>query len=249
MNHKGMQHLLIIIALLLSAGTAQAVDKSDLPQSIDTGNARLQLCGSVTLRALGLIKFGYAGLYLDQCAQADAVLQGSVAQQYSVLLTRDAEGERLRDMALDSLADNFDQQALAARSEEFNCMTDAYANTPEGSRIDVRFEPARGLRMLVDDAVVADCGGDDEAAGYFSIWFGAEPFNETMRDKLLSQALANAETDNDEAAQGSSAQSSAQSSTQTGSAASSRASARASAQAVAVSPVGHRGAPGGSGSR
>jgi len=240
------KRILLINALLLCATSAQALDKSDLPQRVDTGNTRLQLCGSVTLRALGLIKFGYAGLYLDQCGQADAVLQGSMAQQYSVLLTRDAEGERLRDMALESLADNFDQQSLAARSEVFNCMTNAYANTPEGSRIDVRFEPRRGLRMLVDDELVADCGGSTEAAGYFSIWFGAEPFNETMRDKLLSQALANAATDHDEAAQGSSAQSS----TQSGSAASSRASARpSSTQAVAASPAGHRGAPGGSGLR
>jgi hypothetical protein len=173
-----------------------AVDKSDLPQHIDTGNSQLELCGAVTLRALGLIKFGYAGLYLDHCDEADALLQGSVAQQYSVLLTRDAEGERLRDMAIDSLQDNFDDSALAARRDVFNCMTSAYANTAEGSRIDVRFEPQQGLRMLVDNQVVADCGGSAEAAGYFSIWFGAQPFNETMRDKLLSQAQASAQGDN-----------------------------------------------------
>jgi len=193
--NPGINKHLIMIVLCVFALPSVAVDKSDLPKRIDTGNSQLELCGAVTLRALGLITFGYAGLYLDQCAQANAVLQGSVAQQYSVLLTRDAQGERLRDMAIDSLQDNFDDTELAARRDVFNCMTSAYANTAEGSRIDVRFEPQQGLRMLVDNQVVADCGGSAEAAGYFSIWFGDQPFNETMRDKLLTQAQASAQGD------------------------------------------------------
>lgn len=180
----------MIGALLLCTLCAQAVEKSDLPQRIDTGSAQLELCAAVTLRALGLIKFGYAGLYLHQCDQTDALLQGSVAQQYSVLLTRDADGQRLRKMAIDTLKDNFDDSALAQRQASFDCMTNAYDNTAEGRRIDVRFEPDNGLSMLVDDQLVAHCGGNAEAAGYFSIWFGTEPFNQSMRDQLLSQAEA-----------------------------------------------------------
>lgn len=179
---------LLITGLLCSSLTANAVEKSDLPQRIDTGSNRLQLCAAVTLRALGLIKFGYAGLYLDQCGHADQLLQGNTAQQYSVLLTRDASGERLQDMAIDSLQDNFDDDSLATRQEVFNCMTNAYSNTAEGSRIDVRFDPEHGLSMLVDDQLVANCGGAARSAGYFSIWFGEQPFNASMRDKLIRQA-------------------------------------------------------------
>jgi len=184
--HKFMLCLLLCSMVL----PVLALEKSDLPQRISTASGQLELCGAVTLRALGLIKFGYAGLYLDRCDDAGELLQGSAAQQYSVLLTRDAKGEQLRDMAIDSLQDNFDATALAKRQQVFDCMTSAYNNTEEGSRIDVRYLPQQGLTMLVNGELVADCGGEADAAGYFSIWFGKQPFNETMRDKLLSQALA-----------------------------------------------------------
>lgn len=186
----GLRKSMLCVLLCSMALPALALEKSDLPQRISTASGQLELCGAVTLRALGLFKFGYAGLYLDRCDDADELLQGSAAQQYSVLLTRDAKGEQLRDMAIDSLQDNFDATALAKRQPVFNCMTSAYSNTKEGSRIDVRYLPQQGLSMLVNDELVADCGGETEAAGYFSIWFGDDPFNASMRDKLLSQALA-----------------------------------------------------------
>ena len=185
-----LHQFIFCLLLCCMAQPVLALEKNDLPQHISTASGKLDLCGAVTLRALGLIKFGYAGLYLDRCDDADELLQGSAAQQYSVLLTRDAKGEQLRDMAIDSLQDNFDASTLANLQQVFNCMTSAYNNTEEGSRIDVRYLPQQGLSMLVNGDLVADCGGDAEAAGYFSIWFGDDPFNASMRDKLLSQALA-----------------------------------------------------------
>jgi len=186
----GLRRSMLCLLLCSMALPVLGLEKSDLPQHISTASGELELCGAVTLRALGLIKFGYAGLYLDRCDDADELLQGSAAQQYSVLLTRDAKGEQLRDMAIDSLQDNFDATALANLQQVFNCMTSAYSNTEEGNRIDVRYLPQHGLSMLVNGELVADCGGEAKAAGYFSIWFGDDPFNASMRDKLLSQALA-----------------------------------------------------------
>lgn len=180
------------LALAALATTSIAVADNKLSDTIQIGNQSLQLCGEVTLRALGIFKFGYGGLYLGDCADYKNVT-GDIPKQWSVLLTRDAKGSKLTEIAEDTLADNFSEQALAELDDVFNCMTSAYQDTPDGGQVDVRYLPGTGLQLIRNDEITADCGGDAKAAGYFNIWFGEEPFNDSMKEKIFERSLERTE--------------------------------------------------------
>lgn len=179
--------LLLVICLIVCSSTFVKADETKLPAQITVGNINLELCSEVALRALlGMIKYGYGGLYLADCTDYANVTK-AIPKQWSVLLTRDAKGSKLTEIAENTLDNNFSEQELAKLDEVFNCMTSAYENTPKGYQVDVRYLPNTGLQLLLNNEITADCGGDEEAAGYFRIWFGERPFNDSMKEKIINE--------------------------------------------------------------
>ncbi len=178
---------LIFAAILFSNTSAWSQESNRLEPSLSIEGRTLKLCGEVTLRALGLFKFGYGGLYLADCNDYTRVT-GNVAKQWSVLLTRNAKGSKLSDIADEALEDNFNEQQLAALDSTFSCITDAYRDAAKGSQVDVRYIPGTGLQLLQDQELLADCGGGAGAAEYFRIWFGEKPFNKSLKKRILEQA-------------------------------------------------------------
>ncbi len=179
--------LLLAVSWLLLAGINPAWADNKLAAQVQANDTTLELCAEVALRALGIFKFGYGGLYLADCADYDKVT-GDIPKQWSVLLTRDAKGKKLTEIAEESLEDNFSAEQLAGLEKVFSCMTDAYQDTDDGGQIDVRYLPDTGLQLWRNTELTADCGGDAEAAGYFRIWFGEDPFNSSMKERILEQA-------------------------------------------------------------
>lgn len=195
MLHRTPIHLISAVIGLLSI-TATAQDDKDyrLPVQITAGDSQLQLCGEVALRAvLGIFKYGYGGLYLSKCADYENIT-GDVPKQWSVLLTRNADGETLTDIAEESLEDNFNDEQLAALDNTFSCITSAYTDTSKGGQIDVRYLPGTGLQLWRNEELSADCGGGAGAAEYFRIWFGDDPFNDSLKEDILEQAAAASES-------------------------------------------------------
>ena len=176
-----------LLAPLLLALPA-ATPAQELPSSVDLDETTIQHCGDVKLRVFGgLITIGKAGLYLQDCARTDRIMD-NVPQQFSVLLGRDADGERLTRMARDGLEDNLSESTRQQLDDTFRCMTEAYRDAETGRRYDVRYLPGHGLQLWLDDELLADCPCGPEGAGYFSIWFGNDPFNTKMKQALLQQA-------------------------------------------------------------
>ncbi len=187
---KKINAILIVLAIGLTVCHSSFVkaDESRLPAQITVDNINLELCSEVALRALlGIVKYGYGGLYLADCSDHANVTK-AIPKQWSVLLTRDAKGSKLSEIAESTLEDNFSEEQLTRLDEVFSCMTSAYEDTPKGGQVDVRYLPNTGLQLLRDNEITADCGGNHEAAGYFRIWFGEEPFNDAMKAKVIDQA-------------------------------------------------------------
>ena len=187
---KKINTILMVLAICLAihASPSLRADETKLPAQITAGDVSLELCGEVALRALlGIVKYGYGGLYLVDCTDYANVTE-AIPKQWSVLLTRDAKGSKLTEIAKDTLDDNYNEEELTQLDEVFNCMTSAYQDTSKGGQVDVRYLPNTGLQLIHNNEITADCGGDAKAAGYFRIWFGEEPFNNSMKEKILEQA-------------------------------------------------------------
>lgn len=187
-----MKFFTSMVWVMLAMTSAYAQDAEKLPPSVESSAGELYLCSEITLRVMGMFTIGDAGLYLSECSDYKHVTY-DVAQQYSVYFNRDAKAGKLRELAVDSLDDNFTEAELAELNDIFACVYDAYQDTAKGSRVDTRYLPGEGLSLIQDDEVLAMCGDNPAGAGYFRIWFGQDPFNDKLRSSLLNGAREESE--------------------------------------------------------
>lgn len=153
----------------------------------------LSRCAELELRVAGLFRVGTAFLYLEQCADADRVLE-AVPKQFSLELARDFRGEDLIESARSTLTQNLDVDDPSDLPEVLRCLADAYIDADSGDRYDVIYRPGAGLGLYLNNRLVHSCEDAAGAEQYFLIWFGEEPFHRRMRDRLLEQARANAQS-------------------------------------------------------
>jgi hypothetical protein len=151
--------------------------------------ADLQRCSEVELKVIGLFSVGTASLHLDDCAQADRVLE-PIPKMFSLELDRDMAGSDLVDSAQDLLVDNLGVDSVEALPAELACLANAYVDAEDGERFDVVYEPEQRLALYRNDELLRECPDQGRGHEYFKIWFGAEPFNERMKEKLLERAAS-----------------------------------------------------------
>ncbi len=151
----------------------------------------VNVCSELELRVAGLFRVGTAYLYLDQCEGASERILESIPKQFSLRLARSFSGEDLADTARDTLKENLGLDSVDELPESLSCMASAYVDADDGDRYDVIYQPGEGLAMFLNDELLKTCEDSGDAAKYFMIWFGEQPFHRRMRDRLLQQAEAN----------------------------------------------------------
>ncbi len=150
-------------------------------------NGDLTQCAELELRVAGLFRVGTAYLYLDQCQDADQILQ-SIPKQFSLELARDFRGTDLIDSARSTLSQNLGVDDADELPEVLQCLADAYVDANSGDRYDVVYRPGQGLGLYLNEKLIQSCNDLPGAEQYFMIWFGDEPFHRRLRDRLLEQA-------------------------------------------------------------
>ncbi|AKS42425.1 chalcone isomerase family protein [Wenzhouxiangella marina] len=155
------------------------------------GRSSLQVCSELELRVALLFNVGTASLHLDDCSQAERVLE-EIPKQFSLVTAREFSGEDLSRTAIEVLMDNLDLQTAAELPSSLACMADAYVDTRPGDRYDVVYDPAEGLAMYLNDELLRRCPDQGDGEKFFMIWFGEEPFHPRLRDGLLERALEGA---------------------------------------------------------
>ena len=156
-------------------------------------NGDLAQCAELELRVAGLFRVGTALLYLDECGNAERILE-SVPKQFSLVLARDFSGSDLVDSARSTLKQNFGLSDADELPDVLQCLADAYIDADSGDRYDVIYRPDEGLGLYLNGDLVQSCEPASGAEKYFMIWFGEEPFHRRMRDRLLEQAREQAKS-------------------------------------------------------
>lgn len=172
---------MIVLGLLL-AGLQSA-------QAAVPAPGGLRQCAELELRVAGLFRIGTAWLYLDQCQDAERILE-SVPKQFSLQLARSFRGADLIESARSTLKENLDLDHADDLPEVLRCLADAYLDADSGDRYDVVYRPDQGLALFLNDRLVQRCDDHEGAEKYFMIWFGEAPFHRRMRDRLLEEAMS-----------------------------------------------------------
>lgn len=177
-----------LILLLLMLFSLQDISAQVSSSVISKATSEpLTECASVPMRVFGgLINVGNALLYLHECRDATKILE-AVPKQFTILLSRDAQGKYLQKQARNLLSKNLDAN-LSARHF---CpdLVNAYRDAEKGDRYDVEYRPGIGLELRLNHEVLAKCEDDKDTAQYFSIWFGEKPFNKGLKERLITQSL------------------------------------------------------------
>lgn len=148
----------------------------------------LQRCSEVQLKVIGLFSVGTASLHLADCDEAGRVLE-AIPKQFSLELDRDMAGEDLVESANELLVENLeDVDSPQELPEELACLANAYVDAQDGERFDVVYEPNERLALYRDEELLKECPDQGRGHEYFKIWFGEEPFNERMKERLLERA-------------------------------------------------------------
>lgn len=151
----------------------------------------LTRCAELELRVAGIFSVGTAYLYLDECSHAKHILD-SVPKQFSLALDRDFKGDDLIESARTILTRNLGLDESGQLPESLQCLANAYVDAVSGDRYDVVYRPDLGLGLYLNQQLIKSCDHDQDAEQFFMIWFGDDPFHRRMRDRLLEQAVANA---------------------------------------------------------
>ncbi len=174
--------LILLLALLCLLPSVQAEPR--FPHELAVDQHKLSRCSQAELKAYRLIHVGYAALYLPDCKQLQEILK-PIPKRMRFLYERAIPAHAFREsseqyLKLNLAAKYSDWQAVFAK---FNS---AYRDVDKGDTYELIYSPDRGLQLLLNSSLLATLDNPEQALAYFSIWFGEEPFSETLKTDLLS---------------------------------------------------------------
>lgn len=182
MDKKGFTRLIGAVLIGLQGIGVSAYAAEALPARIST----MTQCSRAELKAFRWIHVGYAALYLQNCRNASEIFSAS-PKRLRFLYQRSIPARAFRESSEEylriNLGSRFDQWRQSFR--QFNSH---YRDVGEGDYYELVYDE-NGLKLLLNDQLLATLPDPQQASAYFTIWFGEEPFSEDLKKALLKPAL------------------------------------------------------------
>ena len=185
--------LSLVLAGFLSAPVhAREVSGVALPDGIQLGDQSLVLNGA-GLRSLAVFKAYVIGMYLPRRVDsAAAAMDAPGAKRLHLVLMRDLEGSSLAKALQRGIVDNQSEvafKALQARVEAMAAAMNRLGEAQKGSQVLMDFVPGQGTRVVINGKpLMADIPGDDFFRALQSIWLGAHPAGDGLKESLLGRS-------------------------------------------------------------
>lgn len=185
-----MKHWILTTALLAFSGMAGAAELADVTVS-DTatvGGSELALNG-LGLREKGWIDVYVGALYLAAPSNdAEAVIAGNGPSRVSLTFVRDVGVEPIVGGWTDGFAANNSPETLEAIAERMETFNGFFGDIREGEAMVFDMVPGKGTTVTIAGEEKGMIAGDDFAMALRSIWFGAEPPDEDLKEGMLGLA-------------------------------------------------------------
>ncbi|EKF75554.1 hypothetical protein A11A3_01737 [Alcanivorax hongdengensis A-11-3] len=143
-----------------------------------------QSCHSADVKALKFFTVGKAQLLRQDCRSQD-LLNAPVRLSFSYF--RDVPGSAFAKAAEHFIELNTSDsqfQKLKARVEAFNSH---YRDIGDGDTYTLTYDTDGSLVLALNGEPLAREKGDDFARAYLAIWFGDDPYSDSLKENLLGR--------------------------------------------------------------
>ena len=174
--------------VLLASGTSPAraarIEGVEFADHVDLGGTRLALHGLALLRYRVLFKGYVAALYLEPAVPAERVL-GDVPRRLEIEYFWSIPASGFVEATFEGIERNVDPATFRALQPHIERFGRLYADVHPGDRYQLTYLPGRGTELAKNGEMLGVVEGADFARALFSIWLGAEPFDESLKGQLL----------------------------------------------------------------
>ena len=184
--------LVLLSSLILPTPPVLAASVAGVPTppQVVLDGTRLQLNGAGVRRLLGF-KVYVAALYLPEPASEPArVLDRDIPRRLVVTLLRDTTTEQNLDALKDGLIDNnspAELEALQGEITRFLGLIRQVHEVPEGTVIQVDYQPGRGTRLHIAARDLGVIPGERFNRALLRIWLGDKPIQTSLKNALLGR--------------------------------------------------------------
>jgi aromatic ring-cleaving dioxygenase len=184
-----MRRSLVLLFLVFLAHTAAAGERAgvSMPDAVTVDGKTLVLNGIGVRKATFLRIKGYvAGLYLEaRSRNAPEIIRSEQVKRFDVVLLRDIDHDDAVDVWRKGLKRNgADMVKLKARFDRFASWI---PDLKKHDTLSFLYVPERGVTVMMKGQVKGTIGGTDFATALFSIWLGANPADDDLKDQLLGK--------------------------------------------------------------
>lgn len=156
--------------------------------SIETVDRTLLLNGA-GIRKKFFVSVYIGALYLtEKSSSADAILAADQPRRVAMHFLYDkVEAAKLHEAWLEGFQNNMTGEEFArlkTRLEKFNTF---FADAVKGDVIHLDYIPGVGTRVVVNGEVKGTIPGADFHRGLLSVWLGAEPVTQGLKEAMLGQ--------------------------------------------------------------
>ena len=182
-----------VLAALLLAGTVEAKERDGVTfeERVTVDGKNLLLNGRLGLRVrkilLVSVKVYVIGLYLETLStDGRAILAADRIKRVDLVVRRDLSGADVSNAIAEAMndANPTRKDSLAPRIASFQKL---FPNVATGERISLTYLPGKGTAVAIQGSDKGTISGDDFAEALFSVWLGARPIQEDVKNDLLGR--------------------------------------------------------------
>ncbi len=146
----------------------------------------------LSLRGTGLLRWGFffrvyvAAFYLPPEVSSEGWIE-DVPKRLEIHYLVDIPGEKFGPAAEPYLERNVPPEILPRLRPRIDLISAAYRDIAEGDRYALTYLPGRGTELAWNGEPLIEVEGADFARWYYTVWLGANPIDEGLRDALLGR--------------------------------------------------------------
>jgi hypothetical protein len=172
---------------VLSGTSAIADPRAQFTPEAAVHGETLLLRGTGRLVWMRVVTVYDAALYLPADVPGKDVLR-DVPKRLELRYHVSIKGEKFGESAVPFLEKNVPAEELARLKPRIEQLNGFYRDVKEGDRYALTYVPGKGTTLSLNGNPLGTIDGADFAAAYFTIWLGAKPISDTLRDELIGEA-------------------------------------------------------------
>jgi len=177
----------VLLCAALSGTPVIADPRAQFSPEAAVHGQTLQLQGTGRLVWMRMVTVYDAALYLPGDVVGRDVLK-DVPKRLELRYHISIKGPKFGESAVPFLEKNLPREELARLKPRLEQLNGLYRDVKEGDRYALTYVPGKGTALSLNGEPLGTIEGADFAAAYFTIWLGAKPISDTMRDDLIGEA-------------------------------------------------------------